>query len=127
MRNAEKEVLPAVNQYGLGFLPFFPLYTGLFTGKFSREGGPADSRIMMIRPHLLENAPWDTIERYQAFCDERGVTMLAATFAWLLAQPGLTSVIAGATKPEQIAANADAATAWQPSAEDVASISELFA
>lgn len=127
VRNAEKEVLPAVNQYGLGFLPFFPLYNGLFTGKFSREGGPADSRIMMIRPHLLENAPWDTIERYQAFCDERGVTMLAATFAWLLAQPGLTSVIAGATKPEQIAANADAATAWQPSAEDVAWISELFA
>ena len=127
VRNAEKEVLPAVNQYGLGFLPFFPLYNGLFTGKFSREGGPADSRIMMIRPHLLENAPWDTIERYQAFCDERGVTMLAATFAWLLARPGLTSVIAGATKPEQIAANADAATAWQPSAEDVASISELFA
>lgn len=127
VRNAEKEVLPAVNQYGLGFLPFFPLYNGLFTGKFSREGGPADSRIMMIRPHLLENAPWDVIERYQAFCDERGVTMLAATFAWLLAQPGLTSVIAGATKPEQIAANADAATAWQPSAEDVAWISELFA
>ena len=127
VRNAEKEVLPAVNQYGLGFLPFFPLYNGLFTGKFSREGGPADSRIMMIRPHLLENAPWDTIERYQAFCDERGVTRLAATFAGLLARPGLTSVIAGATKPEQIASNADAATAWQPSAEDVAWISELFA
>ena len=127
VRDAEEEVLPAVNQYGLGFLPFFPLYNGLFTGKYTREGGPADSRIMMIRPHLLENAPWDTIERYQAFCDEQGVTMLAATFAWLLAQPGLTSVIAGATKPEQIAANADAATAWQPSAEDIAWISKLFA
>ena len=126
-RDAEKEVLPAVKQYGLGFLPFFPLYNGLFTGKFSREGGPADSRIMMIRPHLLENAPWDTIERYQAFCDERGVTMLSATFAWLLAQPGLTSVIAGATKPEQIAANAAAATEWQPSAEEAVSISDLFA
>ena len=126
-RDAEKEVLPAVNQYGLGFLPFFPLYNGLFTGKFSREGGPADSRIMMIRPHIIENAPWDAIERYQAFCDERGVMMLSATFAWLLAQPGLTSVIAGATKPEQIAANADAATEWQPSAEDVVSISDLFA
>ena len=59
---------------------------------------------MMIRKHLLDNAPWDVIERYQAFCDERGVTMLEATFAWLLAQPGLTSVIAGATKPEQIVA-----------------------
>ena len=127
VRDAEDEVLPAVNAYGLGFLPFFPLYNGLFTGKFSRSGGPADSRIMMIRPHLVENAPWDTIERYQAWCDERGVTILAATFAWLLAQPGLTSVIAGATRPEQIEQNATAATSWKPSAEEVAFISELFA
>lgn len=127
VRDVEKEVLPAVQAYGLGFLPFFPLYNGLFTGKFSREGGPADSRIMMTRKHLVENAPWDIIERYQAFCDERGVTMLAATFAWLLAQPGLTSVIAGATKPEQIIQNATEATAWHPSAEDVAWISGLFA
>ncbi|TFB47604.1 aldo/keto reductase [Cryobacterium tagatosivorans] len=126
VRDAEDEVLPAVNAYGLGFLPFFPLYNGLFTGKFTREGGPADSRIMMIRRHLVDNAPWDLIERYQAFCDERGVSMLDATFAWLLAQPGLTSVIAGATRPEQITQNADAATAWRPSAEDVAWISALF-
>lgn len=127
VRDAEREVLPAVGAYGLGFLPFFPLYNGLFTGKFSRSGGPADSRIMMIRKHLLDDAPWDRIEEYQAFCDERGVSMLAATFAWLLAQPGLTSVIAGATKPEQIVANAEAATAWEPSPDDIARISEIFA
>jgi len=127
VRGAEQEVLPAVNAYGLGFLPFFPLYNGLFTGKFSRSGGPADSRIMMIRPHLVENAPWDTIERYAAWCRERGVTMLAATFAWLLAQPGLTSVIAGATRPEQIVQNATAATTWRPTVEDLAFISDLFA
>jgi aryl-alcohol dehydrogenase-like predicted oxidoreductase len=126
VRDAEKEVLPAVNQYGLGFLPFFPLYNGLFTGKFSREGGPADSRIMMIRKHLVDNAPWDVIEEYQAFCDERGVTMLEATFAWLLAQPGLTSVIAGATKPEQIVQNAAAATSWRATPEDIAAITALF-
>ena len=120
-------MLPAVNAYGLGFLPFFPLYNGLFTGKFSREGGPADSRIMSIRKHLLDDAPWDRIEEYQAFCDERGVSMLAATFAWLLAQPGLTSVIAGATKPEQIVANAEAATSWTPTPDEVARISEIFA
>lgn len=126
VRGAEKEVLPAANRYGLGFLPFFPLYNGLFTGKFSREGGPADSRIMMIRKHLVDNAPWDVIEQYQAFCDERGVTMLEATFAWLLAQPGLTSVIAGATRPEQIVQNAEAATSWKPTADEVATISELF-
>jgi aryl-alcohol dehydrogenase-like predicted oxidoreductase len=127
VRDAEDEVLPAVNEYGLGFLPFFPLYNGLFTGKFTRDGGPSDSRIIMIRKHLLDNAPWDLIEQYRAFCEERGIGMLEATFAWLLAQPGLTSVIAGATRPAQIVQNADAATAWQPSPEDVKWISDLFA
>lgn len=125
-RDAERDVLPAVNQYGLGFLPFFPLYNGLFTGKFSRSGGPVDSRIMMIRKHLADNAPWDTIERYQQFCQAHEVSMLEATFGWLLAQPGLTSVIAGATKPEQIVQNAQAATAWHPTIEDIAEISALF-
>ncbi|AMB57971.1 aldo/keto reductase [Microterricola viridarii] len=126
-RGAEAEVLPAVNAYGLGFLPWFPLYNGLFTGKFSREDGPADSRIMRTRKHLVDNAPWDAMEAYAAFCADRAVTMLAATFAWLLAQPGLTSVIAGATTPEQVQQNAAAATAWKPSAEDVATIGGFFA
>jgi aryl-alcohol dehydrogenase-like predicted oxidoreductase len=126
VRDAEAEVLPAVNHYGLGFLPFFPLYNGLFTGKFTRSGGPADSRIMTIRPHLLAGAPWDTMEKYEAFCHDRGITMLAATLAWLLAQPGLTSVIAGATKAEQIVQNAESATEWIPSVAEVAEISELF-
>ena len=76
--------------------------------------------------HLLDGAPWDAIEQYQAFCDERGVTMLAATFAWLLAQPGLTSVIAGATRPEQIVANAEAATSWSPTADELETISGFF-
>ena len=125
-RDAEREVLPAVNQYGLGFLPFFPLYNGLLTGKFSRDGGPADSRIMMIRKHLADGAPWDVLERYQEFCDQRGVTMLQATFGWLMAQPGLTSVIAGATKPEQIVQNAEAASAWHPSPDELTEISGLF-
>ncbi len=126
VRGVEAEVLPAANHYGLGFLPFFPLYNGLFTGKFSRSGGPADSRIVNLRPHLLESAPWDTIEKYEAFCRERGITMLAATLAWLLAQPGLSSVIAGATKPEQILQNADAVTEWAPTTEEIAEISAMF-
>ncbi|GAA4183881.1 aldo/keto reductase [Gryllotalpicola kribbensis] len=127
VREAEREVLPAVNQYGLGFLPYFPLQNGLFTGKFSRAGGPADSRIMQQRKHILDDAPWDLIDEYQAFADARGITMLQATFGWLLAQPGLTSVIAGATKPEQIVANAEAASAWHPSPDEVAEISRIFA
>jgi aryl-alcohol dehydrogenase-like predicted oxidoreductase len=125
-RDAEREVLSAVNRYGLGFLPFFPLYNGLLTGNFSRAGGPADSRIMMIRKHLADNAPWDILERYQEFCDQRGVTMLQATLGWLIAQPGLTSVIAGATTPEQIVQNAEAATAWHPSSDELGEISDLF-
>ena len=126
VRDAEAEVLPAVNEYGLGFLPFFPLYNGLFTGKFTRDGGPADSRIMRTKSHLLDDVPWDAVEAYERFCADRDVTMLEATFAWLLAQPGLTSVIAGATRPQQIVQNADAATAWQPTPAEVAEISELF-
>ncbi len=125
VRGVETEVLPAVNNYGLGFLPFFPLANGLLTGKFTRAGGPADSRVMAIRPHVHDEAPWDAIEAYAAFCAERGLTMLEATFGWLLAQPGLTSVIAGTTKPQQIAQNA-AAGSTVLNDEDVATISALF-
>ena len=126
-RGVEREVLPAVNAYGLGFLPFFPLYNGLFTGKFTRDGGPADSRIMHTRPQILESAPWDRIDAYAAYCADHDVTMLEATFAWLLAQNGVTSVIAGATKPAQIVQNAHAASAFSPSPAEVAEISALFA
>jgi aryl-alcohol dehydrogenase-like predicted oxidoreductase len=126
VRGAERELFPAMRAAGVGFLPYFPLYNGLFTGKFSRDGGPADSRIMRQRKHLLDTAPWDAIEAYQAFCDERGISMLEATFGWLLAQNGLTSVIAGATTPEQIRANAAAGSAWSPNAEEAAWISDRF-
>ena len=125
-RAAEREVLPAAARYGLGFLPFFPLHNGLLTGKFTRDGGPEGSRIMRQRPHLWRDAPWDALERYQAFCDARGITMLEATFAWFLANPLVASVIAGATSAEQVRANAAAATAWTPSAEDLAEIDGIL-
>jgi aryl-alcohol dehydrogenase-like predicted oxidoreductase len=125
-RGVEHGVLPAVRHYGLGFLPYFPLYNGLFTGKFSRSGGPGDSRIMRQRKHILDEAPWDALDAFQRFCDERDITMVQATFGWLLAQPGLTSVIAGATSAEQVVANAEAATAWSPTPDEVAEVSALF-
>jgi aryl-alcohol dehydrogenase-like predicted oxidoreductase len=125
-RAAEREVLPAAERFGLGFLPFFPLHNGLLTGKFSRDHAPADSRIMRQRKHVWEEAPWDALEAFQAFCDERGITMLEATFGWLLSRPALASVIAGATSPEQVRGNAAAATAWVPTAEDLAAIDALF-
>jgi 1-deoxyxylulose-5-phosphate synthase len=126
VRGAEEDVLPAVREQGLGFLPFFPLQNGLLTGKFGRTEHPADSRIMRQRPHLVENAPWDRLEAYAAFCETHGVSMLEATFGWMLAQPNLTSVIAGTTKPEQLKQNAEAARAWTPSAAEADEISAIF-
>lgn len=125
-RGAELDLLPAVERYGVGFLPYFPLHNGLLTGKFTRDAAPADSRIMRQRPHLYRDAPWDALEAFQEFCDERGITMLQATFGWLLARPGLSSVIAGATSPEQVRANAEAATAWTPTAADLEAIDRIF-
>ncbi|MDP3207590.1 MAG: aldo/keto reductase, partial [Rhodoglobus sp.] len=127
VRDAEAELLPAVTRFGLGFLPYFPLYNGLLTGKFTRTTRPADSRIMRQRAHLAQNAPWDAIEAYEHFCAERGVSMLEATFGWMLAAPGLTSVIAGASRPEQLRQNAEAVVAWHPTAADLATVSGIFA
>lgn len=125
-RGAEADVLPEAESLGLGFLPYFPLANGLFTGKFSRDTLPADSRIGRQRPEVHENAPWDAIEAFESFAAARGIGLLEATFGWFLAKPVLSSVIAGATKPEQIRANAAAGTAWRPTAEEVAEIDALF-
>ncbi|MFG6504249.1 aldo/keto reductase [Microbacterium sp. P05] len=125
-RAAEREVLPAVEHFGLGFFPFFPLHNGLLTGKFTREGGPASSRIMRQRSHVWRDAPWDALDAYRTFCEERNLTMLEATFGWLLSRPAVSSVIAGATSVEQVTANAAAATAWLPSPDDLAAIDALF-
>lgn len=123
-RAAERDVLPAVRRFGLGFLPFFPLHNGLLTGAFTRAGGPADTRIMRQRPHVWRDAPWDALEAYQALCDRRGITMLQATFGWLLSHAEVSSVIAGATRPDQVRANAAAAVTLSP--EDVAAIDAIL-
>ena len=126
-RGVEAEVLPAVRHLGLGFLPYFPLQNGLLTGKFRRDEQPADTRIMRQRRHLVDDAPWDVLDRFRDFADARGITMLEATFGWLLAQPSLTSVIAGTTRPEQIRQNAAAGVAWQPTAAELDEVSRIFA
>lgn len=124
-RDAERDVLPAAEHVGLGILPYYPLANGLLTGKYTRTDAPDDGRLTLFKPHLLETAPWETLTAFQTFADDRGVTMLQATFGWLLAQPNVASVIAGATKPEQILANA-AAAQWEPTAADLVDIDTLF-
>ena len=125
-RAAEREVLPAVERYGLGFFPYFPLHNGLLTGKFTRDHLPEGTRIHQVRSHVWKGAPWDAMEAYAAFCAERGITMLEATFGWMLANPAVSSVIAGATSPAQIEANARAGTAWTPTPEEFQTISGFF-
>lgn len=125
-RRVEADVLPTATELGIGFLPFFPLANGLFTGKFSRTDMPADTRIGRQRPEVHENAPWDAIEAFEALAAAHGVGILEATFGWFLSNPGLTSVIAGATRPEQIRANAAAGNGWRPTSDDLAEIDRLF-
>ncbi|WP_433533649.1 aldo/keto reductase [Micromonospora sp. CA-263727] len=120
-RDAEIEVLPACERFGLGMLPFFPLANGLLTGKYKRgEAPPTGSRLAGGGRYAqrLAAADWDTIEAIEAYAAERGVSVLHVAIAGLAAQPSVTSVIAGATTPDQVRANAEAG-AWQPTAEDL--------
>ena len=125
-RGLESDVLPAAEELGLGVLPFYPLFNGLLTGKFARDQRPADSRIARQRPQIADEADWDQLDAYAAFARERGISMLEATFGWLLSRPAIVSVIAGATRPEQIAANAAAGTGWRPTDADLAQIDAIF-
>ncbi len=118
--------LAAAADAGLGFLPFFPLASGLLTGKFTRTERPAGTRIGDLRPEIADGADWNALDAYRDFCDRRGVTMLEATFGWLLSRPAVASVIAGATSPEQVGLNAAAGSAWKPTAEDAHALDVLF-
>ena len=125
-RGVEREVLPAAQAAGLGFLPYFPLGNGLLSGKYSRQEQPEDGRLTRLKPELLEGVDWPRLEEYDRIARDAGRTMLQATFQWLLAQPAVTSVIAGATRPEQVAQNAEAGRGALD-ASAVGEISALFA
>lgn len=124
-RRAELEVLPAARAFGLGVFPYFPLNNGLLTGKYSPAGGPAGARLSYVRQHMVTNADWDQLERYAAFASTRGMTEVEVAFAWLAAQKPVASVIAGATRVEQVQQNATALD-QELTPEDLASLDDIF-
>lgn len=120
-RDVEREVVPACAHFEVGLLPFFPLASGLLTGKY-RRGQPAPQGTRLAaNPERLEQSDFDTVERLTNFASERGHTLLALAFAGLLAEPVVSSVIAGATTPDQIAANVEAGD-WDLNSDDVAAL-----
>jgi aryl-alcohol dehydrogenase-like predicted oxidoreductase len=118
-RGAEDELLYTCKRLGVGFIPYFPLASGLLTGKVSREHPPADGTRLYGRE--LDDAKLDRVEELRSWAEAHGVSLLDVAIGGLLAQPAVTSVIAGATKPEQVRANAQAG-AWVPTAEELAEL-----
>jgi aryl-alcohol dehydrogenase-like predicted oxidoreductase len=118
-REVEDEIVPACERFGLGFLPFFPLDSGLLSGKYRRgQKAPEGTRLSQARyQRWLDGADWDTIEALTAYGQERGRDLLDVAIAGLASRPAVSSVIAGATTPEQVRANATAG-AWQLTADD---------
>lgn len=128
VRRAEAELIPAMQANGLGLLPYYPLASGLLTGKYKPgQPMPAGARLSQAghfaSRHLTE-ANWTKLARLETFVAARGKTLLELAFGWLASQPFVSSVIAGATSPEQVAANVQAAS-WRLSAQDMAEINEI--
>ena len=128
VRDAERELIPALNEKGMGLLPYFPLASGLLTGKYERGAEPPAGTRMAIMKRLsdryMTEKNWEIVEKLKGFCAEHGHSMLELAFSWLLAKSPVASVIAGATKPEQIEANAKA-PAWKLTSDDLAEIDRL--
>jgi len=120
-RAAEADVLPLARELGVGFVPYFPLASGLLSGKFRRGEAPPAGTRMAARPERLTDRTFDRIEALEGFAAERRHTLLELAFAGLVSQPGVASVIAGAMNPEQVARNASAAD-WELGADDLAAI-----
>jgi aryl-alcohol dehydrogenase-like predicted oxidoreductase len=128
VRHIEKDLVPAMQAYGLGLLPFFPLASGLLTGKYKRgAAAPAGTRFAKIERlanRYLTDANYAIVEKLEPFAKARGHTLLELAFSWLAARPQVASVIAGATSAEQVEQNAKA-IAWKLSAEEMAEIDRL--
>lgn len=129
-RGAEKDLIPAIAHYGMGLLPYFPLANGALTGKYKRGAAmPEGARLTKLPERagqIFSEDNWRKIEGLTVFAEQRGHSLVELAFSWLAAQPVVSSVIAGATRPEQIAANVKAA-GWALTAEELAEIDAITA
>lgn len=122
-RRVEDELVPAAQQLGVGILPYQPLESGVLTGKY-RRGEPAPDGTRLTRyPERLARADWDRVEALQRLADEWGVSLVDVALGGLVAQPGVSSVLVGASSPEQVRANVRSA-GWEPDAAQLAAIEE---
>jgi aryl-alcohol dehydrogenase-like predicted oxidoreductase len=121
-RDAEAELLPACARLGLGFIPYFPLASGLLTGKVSRDHPPAEGTRLHGRD--ISEDDLSRVEALAAWADAHGRSLLEVAIGSLLTVEPVVSVIAGATKPEQVRANA-AASEWQPTADERSELTQL--
>ncbi|MGC0250729.1 aldo/keto reductase [Pseudactinotalea sp. Z1748] len=122
-RGLEAEVIPALEHIGGGLLPFFPLASGLLTGKYRRGQDAPEGTRLARRPDRLAGADFDMIEALQHFAEERDLSMLQVAIGWLAAKPGVASVISGASRPEQVRSNA--AALWHPEPDDLAELDRI--
>lgn len=126
-RSVEREVVPASEAFGLGILPFFPLASGLLTGKYRRgEAAPEGTRLAAgpMGERMLTDQNFDIVEKLEDWARAHDHTILELAFSWLATKPYISSVIAGATKPEQVDANA-AAAAWRLTDEEMAEVDRI--
>jgi aryl-alcohol dehydrogenase-like predicted oxidoreductase len=128
-REPEEKVAPACRELGLGLIPYFPLESGLLTGKYrAGEELPDGTRLAGMdeaqRERFLAEGRFDQVERLRSYAEERGHSLLELSMSWLASNPIVPSVIAGATRPEQVAANA-AAVNWKLTDEEREEISTL--
>lgn len=121
VRDAEDELLPLCDRLGIGVLPYFPLASGLLTGKHAPGETPTEGR---LAGREIPAERWAKVEALQRYADERGASLIDVAIGGLLAMPAITSVIAGATKPEQVRANVKAGE-WEPKQNDLAALRAL--
>lgn len=127
-RDPERELIPAMQAHGVALLPYYPLASGFLTGKYQRNTPkPEGARLTKGKRYeemFMTDANWTRVEQLEAFCKQRGRTLLELAFSWLAAQPVVASVIAGATRPEQLEANVKAAD-WELTAQELAEIDRI--